>query len=77
MIIEEVNEELNIDLPVGVGDFETLAGFMLDTLGHIPLEGEQIERGNLRLEVTAMDHLKIETVRITRNVNSQGRPRSS
>lgn len=64
MSIDEVNEELGIDLPSG--DFETIAGFALDTLGHIPAEGEQFEYGSLSFEITLMDALKIETIRVTR-----------
>ena len=34
-------DELDIDL--GDGDYETVAGFVLDALGHIPREGESFE----------------------------------
>ena len=64
MSIDEVNEELEIDLPPG--DFETIAGFALDILGHIPAEGEQFEYGPLSFEITLMDALKIETIRVTK-----------
>ena len=64
MSIDEVNEELGINLPEG--DFETIAGFLLDALGHIPTEGEQYESDNLKLEVTEMKELKIEAVRVTK-----------
>jgi putative hemolysin len=64
MSIDEVNEELEIDLPSG--DFETIAGFALEVLGHIPAEGEQFDYGSLSFEITQMDALKIETIRVTR-----------
>ena len=64
MSVDEVDEELDIHLPEG--DFETMAGFVLDVLGHIPTPGEQFEHGDLRLEVTEMRGLKIETVKVTR-----------
>ncbi len=64
MSIDEVNEELGIDLPEG--DFETIAGFALAALGHIPVQGEQFEFANLRLEITEMNGLKIEAVKVTR-----------
>ena len=66
MSIEEVNEELGISLPDG--DYETVAGFVLDVLGHIPAEGEQFEYGNLKLEVLEMSRMKIETVRLVKTV---------
>ena len=65
MSIDEANEHLEIDLPEG--DFETIAGFVLDFLGHIPSEGEQLEYGTSRFEVTKMDNLRIETIKVTRS----------
>ncbi len=63
MDVEEANEELGLDLPERE-DFETVAGFVLDALGHIPSEGEQFEYGDLRIEVMEMKNLKVETVRL-------------
>ena len=64
MSIDEANEELPINLPDG--DFDTIAGFVLDRLGSIPKEGETLEYENLKIEVIEMRAFKIETVRITR-----------
>ena len=64
MDIHEANEELGITLPDG--DFETVAGFVLDILGHIPTEGEQFEYHGLKLEVVEMNDLKVESVRLTK-----------
>ena len=64
MSTEEAEEELGIELPKG--DFETVAGFVLDMLGHIPTEGEQFEYGNLKVEVAKMNGLRIETIKLTR-----------
>ncbi|MCH7787613.1 MAG: CBS domain-containing protein, partial [Chloroflexi bacterium] len=64
MSIDEANEEMEIDLPEG--DFDTVAGFVLDFLGHIPTEGEQFEYNNLKLEIMQMDNLKIETIKVTK-----------
>ena len=63
MSIEEAEEDLNIELPDG--DFETVAGFVLSSLGHIPIAGEHLEYNNLKLEVTEMNNLKIETIKLT------------
>jgi putative hemolysin len=62
MRIEELNEEL--DLAVPTGDYETIAGFVLSRLGHIPKEGEQIRYGNLQLVVKEMRGLKVEKLRV-------------
>ena len=64
MSIDEANEELELNLPTG--DFDTVAGFVLDRLGHIPREGETLEYENLKIEVIEMRSLKIETVKVTR-----------
>ena len=64
MSIDELNEELGIELPDG--DYETIAGFVLDVLGHIPAPGEQLEHDNLKIEVTEMNGLKIEAIKLTR-----------
>ena len=64
MSIDEVKEELDIDL--GDGDFETVAGFVLEALGHIPTKGETFESRGLLVEVIEMDRLKIETVKLTK-----------
>ncbi len=69
MSIDEANEELSIDLPDG--DFDTLAGFVLDRLGHIPVEGETLEYNNLKIEVIEMRALKIETVKVTRSQHAE------
>ena len=65
MSIDEANEELHINLPDG--DFDTLAGFVLDRLGYFPKEGETLEYDNLKIEVIEMKAFKIETVKITRS----------
>lgn len=64
MSVEEVNEELGIALPDG--DFETIAGFVLDRLGQIPVEGQQFDYRNLKLEVTKIKDLKIEAIKVTK-----------
>ncbi|SVC42066.1 uncharacterized protein METZ01_LOCUS294920, partial [marine metagenome] len=46
--------------------YETVAGFVLDTLGHIPSEGEQFKYSGLRLVISEMRGMKIERVRVTK-----------
>ena len=64
MDIQEAMEELGIELPEG--EFDTVAGFVLDALGHIPTEGEQFEYRDLKLEVTKMDGLRVGTIKLTK-----------
>ena len=70
MSVEEVNEELDIALPAG--DFGTIAGFVLDVLGQIPVEGQQLEYNNLKLEITKMKGLKIEAIKVTKTRTPEG-----
>ncbi|MCE2464112.1 MAG: HlyC/CorC family transporter [Dehalococcoidia bacterium] len=60
--IQEANSDLGLDLPDG--DYQTLAGFILEQLGHIPQEGEHVYYRDLRLEITKMTRLKIDRVQI-------------
>jgi putative hemolysin len=64
MQIEEANEELGLYLPAG--DYETVAGFILEALGHIPIEGEYFHHSGLRLEVTQLRRMRIEKVMVTK-----------
>ena len=70
MSIEEVNQEMEIELPDG--EYETLAGFVLDILGHIPTEGEQFDFNDLKFEILEMQDLKIEEIRITKSATTMG-----
>ncbi|TAK27195.1 MAG: HlyC/CorC family transporter [Chloroflexota bacterium] len=62
MRVDEFNDELDAQLPDG--DYETLAGFMLSNLGHIPREGEHVRHGKLRISIAEMKGLKIEKLRV-------------
>jgi len=64
MRVEEANEELGLELPTG--DYDTVAGFLLSLIGHIPREGEQVRYGGLKLAITQMRELRIEKVLVTR-----------
>jgi putative hemolysin len=64
MRVDEVNEEMHLGLPEG--DYETVAGFVLKLLGHIPKIGEQLRYKDLKLVITHMEGLKIEEILITK-----------
>ena len=46
------------------GDYETLAGFVLDQMDRIPSEGDAFEHGGWHFEVVAMEHLRVANVRL-------------
>jgi len=64
MRIEEANEEMDLDLPEG--DYETVAGFVLNLLGHIPKPNEQLRYKSLKLVITEMRGPKIEQILLTK-----------
>ena len=63
--ILEINDELDLNLPVG--DYQTVAGFILDKLGRIPEEGDVVEYQDLRLTVKLMDGVRIDRVELRRS----------
>lgn len=67
MSVDEAREEL--DLPIPDGDYETVAGYVLDVLGHIPKVGEMIEGDGFSVRVTDVQGRKIEEVVATRKPN--------
>lgn len=60
----EVRELLEIDELPGEedGEFETLGGFIMTTLGHVPAVGEMAEASGWRFEVADMDGNRVDRV---------------
>ncbi|MCF8720847.1 hemolysin family protein [Nitrospina gracilis] len=58
--IAMLNEELNLDLPEG--DYETVAGLMIDRLEKIPVAGDQVIVQDCRLTVKEASKRKINSV---------------
>ena len=69
MRIDEANEEMGLELPEG--DYETMAGFILHLLGHIPRQGQQIRYKDLKLVVTRMRGRKIDEILLTKEKRAQ------
>ncbi len=61
--IEEAREELALNIPDG--DYDTVAGYVLSMLGHIPRVGETVTLDGNRIVVAEMRGLKIEQLRVT------------
>lgn len=64
MSIDEVRDKLDLDIEDG--DFETVAGFALERLGHIPTQGERFDADGVTFEITQMNNLKIERMSLTK-----------
>ena len=68
MRIEEVNEEMGLELPEG--DYETVAGFVLDLLGYIPKPSERLRYKGLKLVITEMRGMKIGKILVTKEAHA-------
>ncbi len=64
MSIFDLKDELEIALPEG--DYETVAGFVLERLGHIPRMGESLSIDGYKITVSDVKGVKIESVEIMR-----------
>lgn len=60
--LHELTERMGLTLPDG--DYETVAGFLLERIGSIPSEGQQYRYGNVNFTITEMDGLRVDKVRI-------------
>ena len=60
--VDEVNELINAELPTGAWD--TVGGLVFDLLGHVPVAGESVDVGGLRLVADRVTGRRIERVRI-------------
>ena len=61
--IRDLETHYKIQLPYDAG-FETLAGFLLSRLGHIPSAGESVEFEGRKFTVLQMERNRIFRVRI-------------
>ena len=62
MSIAEVNERVELALPIG--EYETLAGFLLEQFGRVPEIGDDVAHGDTRLTVAEMRGVRISKVRV-------------
>ena len=63
--IADANEQLSLNLPSG--EYETVAGFLLEQLGSIPEVGAEVGFANLHFAVLEMRGVRIGRVRVTRD----------
>jgi CBS domain containing-hemolysin-like protein len=61
---DELAEQTGFRLPEG--PYETLAGFLMARLGHIPVAGETVDEGGYEFTVVEVERHRIEQVRVVR-----------
>ncbi len=59
--IDEIKDKLHLD--INGRNFETVSGFLLDTLGRVPHSGEVLDREGLKIVVVEADGRRINKVR--------------
>lgn len=64
--IEEINQRFKIHLPEG--NYQTLSGYLLEELGHIPRRGERLETDNCIFTVLSSTRKRVNWVRIVRKM---------
>ncbi|WP_036485695.1 hemolysin family protein [Myxosarcina sp. GI1] len=66
MNLEEVNEQLELDLPLAE-EYNTLGGFLLYQWQKIPVQGEKLNYDNLDFIVTAAKDNRLDRITVRRN----------
>lgn len=61
--IDELNDRLGIGFPED-DNYDTIAGFLLDRMGHVPVQGETYDYDGLRVTIVAATRRRIELIRI-------------
>ncbi|HEY6102955.1 MAG TPA: hemolysin family protein [bacterium] len=64
--LEEINEALHLDLPVG--EVDTIGGFIYSLLGHVPAQGESMTYDGVELFVERLEGHRVARVRFTKRV---------
>ncbi|HEY3999203.1 MAG TPA: hemolysin family protein [Candidatus Xenobia bacterium] len=68
MIIEDVNEVLDADLPSN--DYETIGGYVYGLMGHVPVQGEQASTDGLVITVEKVNRQRIMKIRLQKTAES-------
>jgi putative hemolysin len=65
MLVDEFEDTVGLRGVRGAGNFHTVAGFVLNALGHVPTAGEAFEHSGFRLEVIDMDGRRIDKILVS------------
>ncbi|UZF95183.1 hemolysin family protein [Bosea sp. NBC_00550] len=65
MQVDEFSHELGIQMPRDA-DFQTVAGFVLAEMNHLPNVGETFDKGHWRFEVVDLDGRRIDKILVSR-----------
>jgi putative hemolysin len=65
MPVDEFEDKIGVPIP-NDAKYETVAGYVLAQLNHLPAVGERFERGKWRFEVLDLDGRRIDKVLVER-----------
>jgi putative hemolysin len=68
--VDHLNRIMGWKLPISE-DYDTIAGLVISTLGEIPLEGKEIQVGDIRIEVRKATSRQIRRVRLVHSDQDQ------
>ena len=80
MDFEEVAREVGLEIrPEDSAEkrFQTVGGFVLHHLGHIPEEGEKLVWNSFRFEIVDMERQRIDKLLITRLAPPSAKPETA
>ena len=63
--VDYINENFNLSIPAG--DYETIAGFITNRIGRIPLQGETVSFDGFTFFIVRANQIRIDIVRLTDN----------
>ncbi|RMF82515.1 MAG: HlyC/CorC family transporter [Nitrospirae bacterium] len=70
--IGQINRRLDWDLPEGGGEYDTLAGWIISRLGHLPQEGEAACFEGYEVRIMAVDGRRLKRVWMRRLAPAEG-----
>ncbi|MFH1147032.1 MAG: hemolysin family protein [Pseudomonadota bacterium] len=65
--IEQIEQHFGIEIPEG--RYQSVGGFIINLTGRVPVTGETISFGSLRMEIESANERRIRRVRITKMEN--------
>lgn len=61
--IDHLNDKYQLEIPIG--DYETIAGFIIDNIGHIPKPNETVNIANYSILIIRADNVRIDLIKLT------------
>jgi len=70
---DEVRDRIKVDIPDGPA-YETVGGYVMSLLGHVPAVGEEVRAPGVALRVARMDGRRVDRIRLRRTGPQPARP---